>query len=284
MNRAERISLLLALVAVLAVGTLRTARADTGNTEIDKGVALYNDLEFESAIDVLEQALAQPGLSTEEATEGYVHLALSYLALDQKDKARVALKKLIEAAPRYELPRTVSQEALDIFAELKAEMPPPQEEVAPARISQSATPLAPRVGAAITITAIVVDPDQRHSQVVIYHRVRGTKSYSEVKALSTAIGRYAATISGQFVKPPALEYYVAALDKKGNLVASEGSAKHPFALKVEEGKKGAAPIYAKWWFWGAIGAVAAGTVAILTMTGGGSPDPDATVTITVDYP
>jgi tetratricopeptide (TPR) repeat protein len=278
--RTSTLSLSLALAAALAVGS---AHADTGNQEIDRGIALYDDLEYETAVEVLAAALAVSGLSTEELTEGYAHLGLAHLALGQKAETRAAFEKLLAADPRYELPRTVSPEALDIFADVKRALPPP-DQTAAVRLTQAASPLAPRVGAAVSVTATVVDPGRRHDRVIVYHRIRGSKSYSEVKAAAAVEGRYAATISGAFVKPPALEYYVAALDPAGQIVAAEGSAEQPLSLPVDEGRRGGAPIYARWWFWGAIGAVAATTAAILVLSGGDEPDPDATVTITIDYP
>ena len=275
--------ILLSLVAVALAAS--PALADTGNEAIDKGIALYNDLEYETAIEVLNEALADPNLSMQEMTEGYSHLGLCYLALGQEAPARAAFLKLLEANRDFKLPRTVNQRALDIFAEVKSSLPELVDEVQPVNLTQTVSPIAPKVGNAISVGVIIVDPDRRHNKVVIYHRVRGDKSYSEVKALSTATGRYAVTISGAFVKDPALEYYVAAFDATGELVTSEGTAEQPLTIAVGAKGKAAAPIYARWWFWGAIGAVAAGTVAIIALSGGGgTPDPDATVTITVDYP
>jgi len=275
--------LLLAIAAALLLWA-RPAAADTGNEAIDKGIALYNDLEFEKAIDVLTEALEQSDLSTEELTEGYRHLALSHLALGQDEEAKHAFRMLLVANPRYELARTESQKARDLFDEVKRSLPPPPEEVKPVRLTQTASPQAPKKNSAVSVSIIVVDPDKRHDKVIINHRVKGQKSYSKIIAMRTAQGRYAATISGAFVKPPALEYYVAAVDAEGKDLAVEGSAQRPLTLLVGKEKAVAAPIYARWWFWGAIGAVAAGTVAILALSNGGTTETDSTVTITVDYP
>ncbi len=276
----------LALILATALcAPARPALADTGNEAIDKGIALYDDLEFEQAIVVLGEALEQSDLSTEELTEGYRHLALAHLALGQDEKAKEAFRMLLVANPRYELSRTTSQKARDLFDEVKRSLPPPPEEVKPVRLTQTVSPLAPKKQTPVSISVIVVDPDKRHQRVVVYHRIKGQKKYSRIVAMHTAQGRYAATISGAFVEPPALEYYVAAVDADGNDLAVEGSAQRPLTLTVEKKEKAAAPIYARWWFWGAIGAVAATSVAIIALSGGGdSPDPDATVTITVDYP
>jgi len=260
----------------------RPASADTGNEAVDQGIALYNDLEFEQAIEVLNKALEQKDLSAEELTAGFKHLALSHLALQQDEEAKHAFRMLLTADPRYELSRTTSQKARDMFDEVKRSLPPPPEEVKPVRLTQTASPQSPKKGNAISVSIIVVDPDKRHDKVIINHRAMGQKKYSKITALRTSHGRYAATISGAFVEPPALEYYVAAVDSAGVDLAVEGSAQRPLTLEVSEGKKGT-PLYARWWFWGAIGAVAAGTVAILALSGDG-PDPDATVTITGDYP
>lgn len=283
MRTGHRYCLFLAVAAALLL-LARPALAETGNEAIDEGIALYNDLEFEQAIEVLTKALEQSDLSTEELTEGYRHLALAHLALGQDEEAKHAFRMLLVADPRYELARTTSQKARDLFDEVRRSLPPPPEEVKPVRLTQTVSPITPKKHTAVSVSIIVVDPDKRHQKVVINHRVKGQQAYSRIVAMRTAQGRYAATISGAFVKPPGLEYYVAATDAEGKDLAVEGSAARPLTLLVEEEKKVAAPIYARWWFWGAIGAVAAGTVAILALSGSDSTNPDATVTITVDYP
>lgn len=282
-TKAAVLSLVAAWALLVSPLLWRVAQAQTGNSDIDRGIALYDDLEYEQAAEVLAAALAQPGLSVQELVEGYRVLALCYVALDRDDEARAAFKKLLEADPSYVLPRTESPKALDLFDEVKQSMPPPEGAV---RMTQSVTPSTPRRGQPLLVAIAVIDQGGRHARVTVYHRVKGQRSYSSIKAQASGAGRYSATISGAFVEPPGVEYYVVAEAADGRALVGEGSAEEPLLVVVDKKGAVAAPIYGKWWFWATIGGLlAAGTIVGLALAGGdpANPDPNATVNITIDY-
>lgn len=271
-----------ALLVLPVVG--RLARAQTGNPDIDRGIALYNDLEYEEAEVVLSKALSKPNLSVQEVTEGYKYLGLTYVALGRDDDARAAFRKLLETDPRYELPRTENPKAIDLFDEVKKSMPLPPGAV---RMTQSASPSSPRRSQPVVVTIGVVDQDGRHSRVMVYHRVKGQRSYSAIKAQAGGAGRYAATISGTFIEPPAIEYYVVAEDAEGRALAQEGTPQEPLLLLVDRRTVETTPVYGHWWFWASIGGLLlAGTLVGVALSGDDATPPPgntADVTITVDY-
>lgn len=277
--KALLLSTVAAWALLLSPILYRVAVAETGNPDIDAAIALYEDLEYEQAAAALEIALAKQGLSKQEATEGYRYLALSYLALGDEAKARDAFGRLLDVDPRYELPRTENPRAIDLFDEVKAARPPPPA----VTLTSSPSPERPKPGSAITF-AIALDGDVAKAvHVHVYHRTRGQKSYSVVSA-ELIEGQWTATISGAFVAAPAIEYYVVAEGgKTDGVIGSEGSADTPLVLIVA-GSGGAAPIYAKWWFWAGVGGVlVAGAAAalILGADGGTAPNDFVDVTITV---
>lgn len=283
-TKATILSFLAAWAFLLAPLAPRLAHAQTGNADIDKGIALYNDLEFAEAVEVLAKAVTKANLSVQELVEGYKYLALACVALGRDDEARTAFRKLLETDRTYRLPRTESQKAQDLFDQVRQSMP---EEilVRPVQLTQTASPVRPRRGTPVSVTIAIVDEDKRHDRVVVYHRVRGAKPFSTVQALRAGSGRYNATIPGVFVNPPAVEYYVVALTASGDVLASEGSEKSPQALGVDTEE--AAPIYGKWWFWAGIGGVlAAGTITAIALAGGGSTPSNnlADVDLTVGAP
>jgi len=272
---------LAALAAALLLAVAAPARAQSGNPAIDKGVALYKDLEYEKAITALDAALATPGLATGEITTGELYLALSHLALRHEEPARAAFRALLDADRDFVLPESVSQTARDLFDDVKRSLPPPP---APAEVSATAAPASPREGATVTVSARVTDPAGRDTRVIIHHRVRGQSGYSTITAQRAGDG-WSAAISGAFVKAPAVEYWVAAVDASGAEVATAGSAEAPLVLVVGSTGKGATPVWGKWWFWAGTGVVVAGVVGgALLLSGGGSSSNDATVIITVDPP
>jgi tetratricopeptide (TPR) repeat protein len=277
--RAALLTLVAAWAFVALPSLARLARAETGNPAIDAGIAQYNDLEYELAVQTLTAALAQQGLTVAELTEGYKHLGLSLVAIGQDDSAREAFKKLIESAPTFELPRTENPRALDLFAEVKRSL-----KRASAKITLSTSPVRPRNGAAIDVSAVVDDADATVTRVVVHHRVRGQRSYSSVIALPAADGRYDARIPGTFVLPPGVEYYVTAEGDDGHVFGQQGSADSPLMVAVEAAD-GGTPIYGKWWFWAGLGGLALASAAVvLVLAGGGGDNPPdgADITITVD--
>jgi hypothetical protein len=264
-----------------------TSQAQPADAEITRGIDLYLDLEYEDAVRVLSEALAEPGGDADRRIEGYQYLALSHLALRHEAEAREAFRQLLELDRRFRMPTTVSQTARDLLEEVRRSLPPEViDPVIPpsatAQMSQTASPREPRAGTPIAISIILMDPAGTHSDVQVHHRVRGQQRYSAVTAMRVGQGRYAADVSGMFVAAPAVEYYVVALDKDGAVVASEGSAAEPLAIPVGSTAAAAAPVYKKWWFWAGVStAVLAGAVGVLVLTGDDGPGSDATVTITV---
>lgn len=270
------------LLIVPALLRAPQAFAQTDNPEIERGIALYSDLEYEDAIAVLQRALSQKNLTVKEMTEGYRYLALSHVALGNDDEAKGAFKKLLEANPDFDLPRTENPRALDLFAEVKASMP--KRNVI--QLTQTASPTRPRPGSTITVSIVVVDQGKLHDRVIVFHRSRGQKSFSSVTALPAGAGRYNAAIPGAFVSGEAVEYYVVAQADDGTVLATEGTASEPMALGIEAAEK-SKPIYATWWFWAGVGTVllagaAVGVVLMGDDPGAGPGDDDATVTISVD--
>ncbi|HUH01117.1 MAG TPA: tetratricopeptide repeat protein [Kofleriaceae bacterium] len=276
------LSILFTLVALAGI-----SRAQPDDAEITRGIDLYLDLEYEDAVRVLTEALAEPGGDQDRRIEGYQYLALSHLALRNEAEAREAFRKLLEIDRRFRMSTTVSQTARDLLEEVRRSLPPEVvEPVVPAsgaaQLSQSASPTQPSVGTPISISIILMDPAGTHKDVQVHHRVRGQQGYSAVTAMRVGQGRYAADVSGMFVAAPAVEYYVVAVDKDGAIVASEGSAAEPLAIPVGSGAAAGAPVYKKWWFWAGVStAVLAGAVGVLVLTGGDGPGNESTVTITV---
>ena len=263
----------------------RIARAQTGNAEIDRGIGLYNDLEYEKAAEALANALAgSAALTKQEATEGYKVLGLSYVALGREEQAKQAFKKLLAANPAYELPSTESPKALDLFEQVRATLP--KTGAGAVQLTQAASPVRPGKGSPITVSIALVDDGLKTKGVVVYHRVRGQKGYSSVTAApGPGSGRFNAIISGTFVNPPAIEYYVIATDAGGQALDAEGSAEEPMVLVVDQEAGAATPIYGKWWFWTAVGGVlVAGAITAIALSGDDGGGGDATVNITVTYP
>jgi tetratricopeptide (TPR) repeat protein len=280
---AALIGLSLALSSTSAHGQKRKNRKPT----IDRGIAQYNDLEYEQAIKTLEVALETPSEDKAKIVEGYKALALSYLALGKDDKTLEAFSKLLAIDPSYEFPATLSQQALALFNKARSALPKDPPAALEVKLDHEVDPLEPRPGAAISMTiAVTSDPDQRHRRVVVFHRTRGSSDFSSVWAVPAAeTDKYSVTVSGSQVAGPAFEYYVVAVDESGAVVGELGSKTAPLALVISKSRGGAAtPIYGKWWFWAGLGGAVVAGIVIATTVAGDDAAGGASVTVTVNPP
>ena len=92
-------------------------------------------------------------------------------------------------------------------------------------------------------------PGGAAQKIDLFYRTRGQSRFLEMSAPLDARGGASLVLPGPSVHPPALEYYLLALDDAGVLVAEAGSMAQPLPVDVQARKK---PVYAKGWFWGMI--------------------------------
>jgi tetratricopeptide (TPR) repeat protein len=275
----------LVVSAALLLALTSTATAQSVDRAVDKGIAAYNDLEYEKAAKLLAKALANPkDGSAEKVKEGFQTLALSYLALKKHAEVKKTFLRLLEFDDSYELPATVSEEAFKIFEEAQAEIEARQQKPDPVKLSleHSVTPTTPSPGSAIDFT-VTLSTEAPIETMTLHHRVRGTESFSSVRGARDGAA-FKLTLSGAFVKAPGVEYYIVAEDKSGAVWASIASETEPLALLTEAiVAPTGSPFYKKWWFWTAVGGTVATAVVLGLVLSSGS-DTGSNVTISVNPP
>ena len=81
----------LALIAVLVLPALVRGQAPSSDPELDRGVRLVDEGDFEQAVErlsaVVQRLAGQPGHARELA-RGYLYLAIAYLQLSEEQKAK----------------------------------------------------------------------------------------------------------------------------------------------------------------------------------------------------
>ena len=284
--------------------------------ELKKAIAAYNDLEYEKAVKLLNTALKKK-LDRKGQLEAYRYLGLSYLALNKKDDARAAFRKILEVDASYNLPSIDSPVAIQLFEEEKKALagggkpdkpvePPPDKpdkpvepvgttppvatdtpSVASPKLEAAFEPSVPGAGETVTVNLTVLPADIAIEGVVLHHRVQGKSSgYSTVRAELQGGGRWTAVIPGAFIAAPGIEYYATAQDEDGSVRAAAGSEMSPLLIVVgAEEQPSGAPIYSRWWFWAGVGGVlvAGAAVGIVLATGGddGGSGEDGFIDVTV---
>lgn len=279
--------------AALAVASGQALAGD--NPLIAEGIQQYDDLMYEESVNTLSAALMRPGNTSAQMTEIYKYLGLDYLLLEKPDEAAGAFRQLLIIDENWSFDTaTTSPKITTFFNATKQKW---IEEGKPGKVvsEQPKVTIAHKVpdqavkGEPINIKFTVTDPGKVAAQVLLNFRV--DKAYQSVKAMPTetpsAETIYMATIPGEAVMPPYVDYFVVVKDSKGTTVASRGDEDAPLRIPLQ-GQDGGGSIAKKWWFWTIIGVVVVGVTGgvvggVLSKKGNHSSSP-ASVTITVCAP
>ncbi|MDB4970465.1 MAG: Tetratricopeptide repeat protein [Myxococcales bacterium] len=246
-----------ALVLVLALVLLSIpagpARAEIESALVKKGIAAYTELDYGKAITLLEQARNE-SLTREEKIITYRTLGMAYVAMGQLGPAKIDFQRLLRVEPTATLDRSVAPKVRAVFEEAKSEAATSVHGVAPAlaTVNPTVSPTAPREGRPVVVRASY--PGGVAKKMVVYFRKAGDASYSRATVEGAPDGSFEATVPGLAVQPPELDYHVVLLDDGGASIAAAGSLGAPISVAVTRQPK---PVYAKGWFWGVIGGVAA---------------------------
>jgi hypothetical protein len=252
-----RAALILIAVAALA-SAAATARADVESALVKEGLAAYAELDYARAVALLERASGE-SLTREEKIVAYRTMGMAQVALDHSDLAKGYFQHLLRLDPSATLDRSVAPKVRAVFEQAKSEAATSALALSPALPLLSAT-LAPSVlqeGQPATVR--VRYPGGVARRMTLFFRPSGQTPFARISVEGAADGRFSATVPGAAVRPPALEYHAVLVDDVGAAIAVLGSLGQPRSAAVTARRK---PIYARGWFWGVLGGVAAaGAVA-----------------------
>jgi tetratricopeptide (TPR) repeat protein len=267
----------------LAVASLAFAvSASAQNPLIQQGQAQIDELSFEEALQTLSAALVRPGNTTTDQAAIYRLLAYTYFALERETEAEGAYRLLLALDPSYTPGSDVAPRFREFFvaarerweADGRPGVPPP----APVSIRHR-SPAQAEIGQSIELTAELDDPSDRVQSLVLAYR-RGSADVFLRRDTEQSGAAYRATLPGDAVAPPLVEYYFEALDATGLPIASRGDVAAPLRIAVPEESFS---IFEQWWFWvGAVAIVAGGvTLAIVLATSDGGQETPGTFVINV---
>jgi tetratricopeptide (TPR) repeat protein len=284
----------LALVLVLACSLLPASTAlaqrgggGGGNPLIERGISEHDDLRFEEALQTLSAALVRTGNTRTQQAQIYRYLALTYLALGREEEAAGAWRSMLALDPALEASSDLSPRFRTFFSGVRQQWEdegrPGQPPPAPVSIQHRSPPQASR-GESVDLTAQVEDASARVASLVLAYRQGTSAVFRRVDA--TRMGPdYLATIPGDDVRPPLVEYYFEAVDANGLPVTSRGDVAAPLRIAVP------APggdVTEEPWFWIALGggaAVVVGAIVlgvVLGSQGGGGGTEQGTLVITIN--
>ena len=230
---------------------------------------IQEDLKYASAIEILERLASDASLRVSERVQAYRLLGVAYVATNAPESAEAAFAALLGLAPDHALDPRLSPKIHAVFQRAKARV------VAPVRLVQvTAVPTAE----ALTVSAIVDDPQYRLQQVFLYARI-GVAEF-ESRPMTRYEGRVRALI--RLPAGPAemrVDYFLRGVDRAGTMVTEVGSRDAPSSVLVRRALPALAPEvpgvaadpwYDKWWIWtlAAVAIGAAVTTAVVATDNG----------------
>jgi hypothetical protein len=289
MRRASRCTALLAAGLVLAWIDAFVApghacaqkppeqAAASGEELLVRCIAAYDELDYPNALVLCEQAIAR-GLPPQQQVRALDYIGYCHVAQGEEAQAEAMFRQALAVDPTHRLPDDVSPKIQRVFDKARGADTPPDRREAEVALSPAIEPAQPREGQALAVSLGSRDPRGQIASVAVQYRRRGGAGWSRVEAARSGAGAFAATIPGMQVEPPALEYFAEARDAAGAIVARAGSAEAPLTVDVRS--RPPRPIYAKWWFWTAVGAGAVVTAVLVgVLASQGGPSGPATVTV-----
>jgi tetratricopeptide (TPR) repeat protein len=246
----------------LALGLLSAAPAlAQQNPLIARGQQEYDDLRFEEALQTLSAALVRSGNSQAQQAHIYRLLAFTYLALGREEEASGAYRSMLPLDPSFEPGEELSPRIREFFGQVKqqwiAEGRPGSTPPPPVDIRHRSPPRAER-GQAVELSAEIEDPASRVDRLVLAYR-QGTEAvFNRLDTERRPDGQYVATIPGEHIAPPLVEYYFEAIDAQGLPIAARGDVAAPLRIAVPA--PGGENLLEAWWLWTIIGVVVVGGV------------------------
>ena len=125
-----RFAVALATLLVVAPASARVLdpvkiAGTTPNADLKKGLALYDELDFDGALKSLDAALAAaPDLSKDETAAAALYAGMIAQSLNQKERANAYFEKALEALPDLELPGDAPPKVQAAFAEARKNSKP----------------------------------------------------------------------------------------------------------------------------------------------------------------
>ena len=274
-----------ALAAVLLATAAAPAQAQRDNPLIRRGQSEYDELRFEEALQTLSAALVRSGNSPRDLARIYRLLAFTYLALDRREEASGAYGHMLGLDPEFQPGEEVAPRVRAFFGQVRerweaagrpGSSPPPPVTI------RHRSPAQAEIGQEVPLEATTDDDAGRVEGMVLAYR-RGTNAVFRRLDCRREGGTWRATIPGDDVGPPLVEYYFEAIDAQGLPVAARGDVAAPLRITVPE-PGGGINILEEWWFWLGVGVLAAGGVVlgvVLATEGGGGPQ-TGTLVVTIE--
>ncbi len=275
----------LPLVVGVLMGLSAPVKADSGSDQIDKAASAFSALDFEGALQYLEQAHGMAGNGREELIRIYALGGLCLASLGRMAEAEKSFAAVLSIDPAYRLGDDISPRYREPFLKVLKK--------GVARLAVSVTvpnPLTLKEPVSVELK-LLADPVGLARKLSFRYRRGDQGKFSSVR-VKLGVGK-----AKSFYLPPGiwrdaglqpLKWYAELRDRFGGLLLQKGSASHPVTVAVVKPKPKMIPAlsglaagrasvkdedsswYQRWWVWAIVGGVAVaaagGTVAAMSLS------------------
>lgn len=208
----------------------------------------YDNLALSDAEKELEDALAladRLGLGeSAEAAQLHLFLGIVRQPLGGDDATAAAFREALLIDRDVALPADYSTPGLNAIldrerAALPAEQPETPEVTPPEVVTPTLnhSPVSSGFGGEPIVFQVDVPATVPVYRVVLYFRRFGESTYKDVEMAPRGETSFAHTLTGDAVCSSQIDYYIEALDRTGNILASEGDRVAPMAVSILQGGK-----------------------------------------------
>jgi len=232
---------------------------DTGaecrpNPHLPRAAAEYDRLEFDRAARSLRRAMEHSRNCREDLAEIYRLQAFVDAVHGERARCRRAFEILLALRPDYSMGADVPPKIRKCFEDALRISPSERDVRLVHRPPESVRPRNP-----VEIEVAVRDPLRLVDRVQVWFRRRGVNVFTVVTTRSRdrVLPRIPALAVPEEDDAYAIEYFIRAVDRFEGTLFEVAGPDRPLVVRVEAAAS-QRPLYARWWFWTAIGVAAAG--------------------------
>ena len=251
-----------------------------------KAQDLFDKQEYELSIQTASAAAVRPDVTKAQKILALRLLAYNYIVLNKKGSAEGAIRGILVVDEKFVLPDTESPRFRAVFEEAAkkwvADGKPGRSKAKPGKAAvmvnpvkiKHASPAQADKGKAIRLSGTIDDPKAMVSKLVLFYRKSGEKKFNK-KPIKFAMRKFSVDLPQRAVRPPLVEYYIAALDSNGLPVSSRGDVELPLRIAVPQGRG----VLQSPWFWVPVSVAVVATVVIVAVVATRPSDSKVTVNV-----
>ncbi len=221
---------------VVALLSAPTARADESDDKLARAERLFNELEYDKAIQVADEVLSSPDVGPAALVEAYRIKGLSLSGDDRIDDAFMVFRRLMAINPRYQLSKDISPRLAAPFYQAAAiageEGVVDLAHIEPDSVGQ--------LGGLELACHVKANPYNMIREVRLRYRTPAEELTGELREpMQGKKAKLTFTLPVE-LSAAALLYHFEALNQHGGVLGRSGSGGQPYRVQVEPGALAAA--------------------------------------------